>query len=274
MFLKAARHFDPPIERVVIPFRGGPGEGDRVIGYLRIPRDADGRARLPEPLPLVVHWCGVDSFKEDREQHIRGFLARGLPVLLIDMPGTGDAPVVGSLDAERMFDAVFDWVATESRLDTRRICAYGGSFGGYWSTKVAHTHRERLACAVSQGGCTHLAFEREWMEKAQSGEYAFEFAETHAHAFGVQEVESWMEFAPTLSLLRMGILDRPCAPLLLINGIHDTVYPIEDIYLLLQHGSVKTARFYATGHMGVTRDTQETIVDWVSSRLVTGAASI
>ena len=32
-----------------------------------------------------------------------------------------------------------------------------------------------------------------------------------------------------------GVLERPCAPLLLMNGIQDSVFPIEDDYLLLQH---------------------------------------
>ena len=35
--------------------------------------------------------------------------------------------------------------------------------------------------------------------------------------------------------LRQGVLERPCAPLLLANGIQDSVFPIADDYLLLQH---------------------------------------
>jgi esterase FrsA len=231
-----------------------------------VPTSADGAARLPEPLPLVIHFCGVDSFKEDREKHVGGLLAAGLPLLLIDMPGTGDAPVVGSLDAERIFDAVFDWVGAQPRFDAGRVCLYGGSFGAYWSTKVAHTHRDRVACVVSQGGCAHLAFERAWLESAQGGEYAFEFNETHAHAFRMG-VDEWKDFAPTLSLLRSGLLDEPCAPLLLVNGVRDSVYPIEDMHLLERHGSAKTARYFDAGHMGVTRETPGAIVDWVKARL-------
>jgi len=76
-----------------------------------------------------------------------------------------------------------------------------------------------------------------------------------------------MGYAPKLSLLKQGILDKPCAPLLLINGIHDSVFPIQDYYLLLEHGSPKSARFYEAGHMGFTKDTFETIMNWISERL-------
>src|SRR5581483_5241138 len=43
-YLLAARYFDPPLERVEIPFAGPPGEGDRIVGYLRRPKTA---ARAP-----------------------------------------------------------------------------------------------------------------------------------------------------------------------------------------------------------------------------------
>ena len=49
--------------------------------------------------------------------------------------------------------------------------------------------------------------------------------------------EEWVEYAPKLSLLRQGILDKPSAPLLLVNGLYDSVIPIKDCYLLFEHGS-------------------------------------
>ena len=38
MFLKAARYFDIPIERVEIPFKPQGNEGNRIIAYLRVPK--------------------------------------------------------------------------------------------------------------------------------------------------------------------------------------------------------------------------------------------
>jgi hypothetical protein len=147
--------------------------------------------------PVVVLWGGIDAFKEERPSE--PYLAAGLAPLAIDMPGVADAPLAGSQDAERLWDAVFDYVAKRPDLDASRVGIHGGSTGGYWATKVAHTHRHRLRAAVNQGGPAHFAFQKDWIVKAQRGEYPFELAETLACAFGRSTAEDWIEYAPKLS---------------------------------------------------------------------------
>ncbi len=257
-YLAAARSFEPPLERVVIPFRGRPGEGTEIIGYLRKPAGA-------EPLPLVLIWGGIDTFKEERRHEM--YLEAGWAALAIDMPGVGDAPLAGSEDAERMWDPVFDWVASRPDLDATRVGVHALSTGGYWATKLAHTHRDRLRAVVNHGGCVHYAFTPEWIEKAQHGEYPFELAETLASAFGRATFEEWVGYAPRLSLLTQGILERPSAPLLCINGVDDSVFPIADHELLLRHGDPKTARFFEGGHMGHTPRTNPIILAWLKREL-------
>jgi esterase FrsA len=258
MLLRASRCFTIPIERVEFPFHGRAGEGDRIVAYLRIP-DSDGR------LPILILSGGIDTFKEDIPRD--GVLDRGIATLAVDIPGVGDAPLPGSPDAERMFDAVLDWIGRQPRFDAERVGYWGASTGGYWAVKIAHTHRDRLACVVSHGGCVHHAFEPEWIETAQWGEYPFELAETLAYAFGHNTFDEWLEYAPRLSLLRQGILDQPCTEILAVNGLHDSVFPISDCYLLLEHGMPKSARFFDAAHMGYTPDTDATIIDWIASRL-------
>jgi esterase FrsA len=257
-YLAAARYFDPPLERVEMPFQGRLGEGDSVVGYLRKPAG-------PDPWPVVVSWGGIDGFKEERRAEAH--LERGMAVLAIDMPGVGEAPIPGSEDAERMFDAVFDWIEARPELDADRVGIQGGSTGGYWATKLAHTHRGRIRAAINHGGCAHYAYTPEWIEKAQHGEYALELAETLASAFGLSTFEEWVDYAPRLSLLAQGILDRPSAPLLLVNGTHDTIFPIDDMYLLMEHGDPKEARFYPVGHMGRTPETGPMMVNWMAKKL-------
>ena len=257
-FLKAARYFDPPLERVEMPFQGRPGEGSVSVGYLRKPH----RAERP---PIVVTWGGIDGFKEERRTDM--YLAAGLATLAIDMPGVADAPLAGSEDAERLWDAVFDWIATRPDLDADRVGIVGGSTGGYWAAKLAHTHRDRIRAAADHGGCAHYAFTPEWIAQAQYGEYPFELAETLASAFGRATYEEWVEYSPRLSLLRQGILDQPCAPLLLVNGVKDNVFPIADMHLLLEHGDPKEARFFPGGHMGGSPEAEPTIVRWLAGKL-------
>jgi pimeloyl-ACP methyl ester carboxylesterase len=256
-FLKAARYFDPPLDRVEMPFQGRAGEGRISVGYLRKPKGID------RP-PVVVVFGGIDAFKEERpaDPHLKV----GHATLSIDMPGVGDAPLAGSVDAERLWDAVFDYIAGRPDLDPDRVGVYGGSTGGYWASKLAHTHRHRLRAAVNHGGMTHFALSEAWIMKAQRGEYPFEFAETLASAFGRSTAEEWIEIAPSLSLLDQGVLDQPSAPLLLVNGIHDTVFPIADMHLLLEHGSPKSARFFDAGHMGGP-GAPPVITEWLTTQL-------
>jgi esterase FrsA len=256
-FLKAARYFDPPSERVEMPFNGHPDEGTASIGLLRKPKG------VTKP-PVAVVWGGIDAFKEERSSD--PYLRAGLAPLAIDMPGVADAPLVGSENGERLWDAVFDYIASRSDLDSNRVGIHGGSTGGYWATKIAHTHATRLRAAVNQGGPAHFAFQRDWIVKAQRGEYPFELAETLACAFGRSTAEDWIEYAPKLSLLDQGILDKPCAPLLCVNGVNDSVFPIADMHLLLEHGNPKTARFYPGGHMGGS-NAQAVIIQWLKEKL-------
>ena len=256
-FHKAARYFDPPLERVEMPFKGRSGEGTASIGLLRKPK---GVAKAP----VVVIWGGIDAFKEEKPSD--PYVKAGLATLAIDMPGVADAPLAGSEDGERLWEAVFDFIASRPDLDAERVGVHGGSTGGYWAAKVAHTHAARLRAAVNQGRPAHFAFQADWIVKAQRGEYPFELAETLACAFGRSTGEEWVDYAPKLSLLVQEILERPCAPLLCVNGVKDSVFPIADMQLLLEHGSPKAARFYPGGHMG-GENSQAVIISWLKDKL-------
>lgn len=254
-YLRSVADRDPPTLRVEIPFAARGGEGSSVPAYLRVPR-ADA------PRPVVVTWGGIDAFKEERRTD--AFVAEGWATLAIDMPGTGEAPIPGASDAERMWDAVFDWIPTRTALDARRVAVVGSSTGGYWAAKLAHVRRERIAAAVDHGGPAHHAFEREWIVRATGGEYPFEYAESLARAFGLRTAEEWIVHAPSLSLLRLGVLERPCAPLLVVGGEGDTVFPVADLRLVASHGG--EARIFPGGHMG-EGDTRGAIVSWLRERL-------
>lgn len=257
-FLRAARYLDPPLERIEIPFAGRPGEGERIVGYLRKPKGST------KP-PVLVAWGGIDGYKEDRV--CEPYLERGIAVLSIDNAGVGEAPIKAGNDGDRHFDTVFEWVRGRADLDGSRLAIQGSSTGGYWAAKLAHTRSDILACAVNHGGCAHYAFTPKWIERAQDGEYAFELAETLAYAFGREGFDDWVEWSPNLSLLKQGVLERPHVPLLCVNGKRDSIFPIEDHYLLFEYGDPKWGYFPDTGHMGFTPRTQGIIVDWLCARL-------
>ncbi|MBN3864905.1 alpha/beta fold hydrolase [Pseudomonas frederiksbergensis] len=260
-YLAASRSWKEPIQRIAIPFAGRAEEGAEVIGYLRKPLG------IKSP-PLIVMWGGVDAWKEQMTAACNAFLARGVATLALDNAGTGESPVKGVVDAERQFIAALDWAAEQEDLQGDRVALLGRSFGGYWATKLAHTAASKIAAAVNWGGGAHHMFERSWVEASRYPDsYLMELVETRCRMLGANSDEEYIAGFKQLSLLDQGLLDLSSAPLLLVNGKHDRQCPIEDIQLLLEHGSPKSVRLFPGGHMGNTPQTLPTIVDWVVKHL-------
>jgi pimeloyl-ACP methyl ester carboxylesterase len=267
-FLNAAPTMEPPLERIEIPFKG-----KKVVGYLQLPRGVN------HP-PVVMHWGGVDGWKEDRRTNNDRLLDMGLACFTIDMPGAGENPCLGSdLRAERTFSAAMDYLEARSDVDGKRIACMGGSFGGYWAAKLAHTEPKRLRGAVNWGAGVHRTFQEEWLRPAltlTASQYLMgpaSLLDARSYIFGVKTLEETLKIAPTLSLVAQGLIDQPCAPLLCINGKEDDQHPISDLYLLAEHGSPKELRIIAgAGHMGRRRgesndEVVEIVTRWLKEKL-------
>jgi esterase FrsA len=267
-FLKAAPYLDPPLERIEILF-----EGKKVVGYLQIPRS------INRP-PVVMHWGGVDGWKEDRRSNSEFFHKEGLATFTIDMPGAGENPCLGQEPrAERTFSAAIDYLENRNDIDGKRIAVMGGSFGGYWAAKLAHTEAKRLRGAVNWGAGVHRTFQEEWLRPAltvTASQYLMgpaSLLDARSYIFGVKTLEEVLNIAPSLSLVTQGLIDQPCAPLLCINGKEDDQHPISDFYLLAEHGSPKDIRIIAgAGHMGrkpgqPSDEVQQIVTTWLKQKL-------
>jgi hypothetical protein len=260
-YLAASRYWNPPIQRISAPFAGRAGEGREVIGLLRRP------VGVAKPR-VVIMWGGVDAWKEQMTASSDAFLARGIATIAMDNAGTGESPVKGVADADRQFVAMFDWAAAQPDLDAARVGLLGRSFGGYWATRLAHLHPERIAGAVNWGGGAHYMFQRDWVEASRYPDsYLMELVETRSRMLGASNDAEYIEFFERLSLLKQEILDRPCAPLLLVNGKEDKQCPIADMHLLMERGSPKSVRLFPGGHMGLTPQTLPTIVTWLAAQV-------
>lgn len=259
-YLAAGRYFDPPVARVEIPFVGRPGEGDKIPVYFRHPKDVG----CP---PVVIASGGIDSTKEERHEISEQLVEMGMAVIAVEMPGTGESPVLASADGHRSFTAILNWIASRRDLDPTRVGFLGSSFGGYWATDLAHREPKRLRAAVNWGGGIHRFFQPEWNERSRYAEsYLFELLETRASALGLKTAEQYIEAAPSLSLLEQGMLDGPCCPMFLTDGKDDRQVPIDDFYLLLERGEPKSARIFPGGHMGIG-PVQQTVVAWITRQL-------
>lgn len=263
-FHACARLLDPPIEILRVPYADG-----HVCAYLRVPVSAT-------PPPVVLAISGLDSRKEDIAAHTDAYLQRGLAVVAVDMPGTGEAPV-GPLDAapEAMFTALIDNLLTRSDIDATRLVVQGRSFSGYWAAVLGCVERERLRGVVMHGGPVHYTFQPGWCAEALgSAEYLYDYFEAWRALLGAATLEDLLARAPRLSLLDRGLLDRPGGPMLVVNGARDSQITIEDALLLLKHGDAKEAWINpAGGHMGRSPDwpqsaiAEKVVLPWIARRL-------
>jgi pimeloyl-ACP methyl ester carboxylesterase len=250
-----------------------PFDGKKLVGYLQKPPG------VAKP-PVVLHWGGVDGWKEDRLKIARAAMDAGLASLTIDMPGSGENPVMyRDPAAERTYLTWLDYLPTRTDVDGNRVAVWGGSFGAYWAARLAFTAADRIKGAVFHGGNVHYGFQREWLVPAfTTGGATYLFGaqsllDARGRAMGVTTIEEFLEVAPALSLKTMGLLDKKSAPLLGVNGKLDDQAPIADVYLLLEHGNPKSARVYPEGHhMGRAPgqhpdEIANTIVGWLKEQL-------
>ncbi len=243
-FRAHARFWDPPLEVVHIPF-----EGKEIIGYLRLPKNAQG------PVPLVIAVNGLDSRKEDLAESFGAILPYGIGFLAVDGPGTGQAPIKVSENADRMLSRVIDYVQSRPEVDKTKLAVHGVSWGAYWAAKLAIVERARLRGASAQSPPIDKFFQKEFLMNSLLGnrEYLFDQVPALMNILeGVKSIDEMAAFLPRMSLVHQKLLGKPTAPMLVIAGVLDTQVPIADIYLLLDHGDVPKDAWINPqgGHLG------------------------
>lgn len=254
-YLQAARYFDPPLERVTIPF-----ERREITGYLRIPKG------VVRP-PVVIATGGIDVYKEERDSS--DLLDAGLAAFSTDMPGNGECPEWYTPDAGRTYSAVIDYLEKRDDVDGKRLGMVGRSYGGYWAGKMAYVESQRIRAAVEWGGPVHYTFQEPWLNQLQEDKlYLWPFLDSMIYAHHVKDIAELREQAPTLSLKTQGWLAKPAAPMLVVNGAKDPWITIQDLYLLLESGEPKSARVYPEGgHMGGGAETGKLVMNWLKAQL-------
>jgi len=240
-YLAAAKKFDPPLEVMRVPY-----EGTEVVGYLRMPKGT-------RPAPLVIAVAGLDSRKEEMAERFAPLVERGIAVLALDSPGTGQSGMKAAPGVEKSLSRVLDAALARPGIDTKRVALYGGSFGGYWASILAVIEKPRLRAVVAQSPPVHEYFSRERNRAlASNREYLFDYVPAHMFTYGAANLEQLGEMKEKMSLKIRGMLDQPMAPMLVIGGTLDTQVPLADIELLMRSGdSPKEMWLHPRGgHMG------------------------
>jgi esterase FrsA len=243
-FLAHARVWDPPLQVIHIPF-----EGSEIIGYMRLPKDA------VRPVPLVIAINGLDSRKEDLSESFAAILPYGVGFFAVDGPGTGQAPIKVSENADRMLSRVIDYLQTRPEVDKNRIAVHGVSWGAYWATKLAIIERVRLRGASAQSPPVDKFFQKDFLLNSLLGnrEYLFDQVPALMNIFeGVKTIDDLAAALSRMSLVNQKLLGKPTTPMLVLAGVLDTQVPISDIYLLLDSGDVPKDAWINPhgGHLG------------------------
>ncbi len=146
----AAASFDPPIERLEIPYEST----NLTAWFLRV--DKSRRRR-----PLVIINNGADGL--ECSLYVlggAGALARGYNCLILNGPGQGDSLWIRKLyfrpDWEKVITPVIDAMLRHPEVDQKRIALIGVSQGGYWVPR-ALAFEHRVAAGVADPGLMNVS---------------------------------------------------------------------------------------------------------------------
>ena len=147
LYHRAAPLLDPPAERIDLPI-----DDTVVIGYLRLPKNAEG------PVPCAVLLGGLESTKEESYMFENLLLERGVATFTFDGPGQGemfeDVALAG--DYHRYTSLVLDHLVTQTQtINPDRIGVLGRSLGGHYALRAASMDDRFIAC-VSWGGFVQM----------------------------------------------------------------------------------------------------------------------
>ena len=239
-FDKASQWLNPPLKIVKINHKG------KSI-----------RCHLRQPLkkgkhPAVLIMCGADVFKEDRAWACDLAIENDMTGLVMDAPGTAENPFPWEPESVSAWKAAIDYLANLRDVDENRIGAFGISRGGYSVMQLAGCYNNRVKAVVANAGhpfgykMTKDELENYLVARNKRAEYIYG-KKGGPLSFPKWTAEDEDKIFKKWALSELGILDKINQPILLINGKHDYISPVGNIYFMLEHGSTtgKEARVYS-----------------------------
>ena len=194
-------------------------DGVGLEGYLVMPTDDSGKKY---PLVVIPHGgpIGVrDYANNDEMQHY--FASQGVATLKVNYRGSsGFGKAFENLGKrqwgekiEQDIYTVTDFVVKKYAINSKQICAMGGSYGGYSSMMLIHLYPEMFQCAVSMAGVMDLPLM--FSSKDLSRNPSFYQKLTEVVGDPKTELKSLVDKSP------LYLLDQIKKPFLLFHGMKD-----------------------------------------------------
>jgi dienelactone hydrolase len=269
VFLEGVHLARENCERIEIPY-----EGRHISGLYVRALGVQGHA------PVVVVMNGLDSTKEMLYRScLADYLSRrGLAVLFVDQPGTGEALRLQELHAvpntEVWASRIVDYLETRDDIDPARIGALGVSLGGYYAPRAVAFEPRFAAGAV--WGANHDWREVQKRRLAREGENPVPHYWKHVEwVFGASGLDDFMQRAEAMHL--NGVLDRIKVPFLVTHGENDRQIPLQyahQTYEQLVNSPCRELKIFTAHEGGVEHSSLDNpanagnyIADWLAEQL-------
>ena len=219
-FHKFVEQTDLKIEIVEVPFEGG-----SMPGYFVHAQNAKS-----ERTPCVVFFDGLDVTKEI--QFVMGtpeLIKRGISVLLVDGPGTGEAirfrNMVLRYDYDRAGSACIDYLETRSDVDAKKIGIVAVSLGGYYAPRCASLE-PRFAACIAWGAIWD--YQAVWKRRIEAQFNASMSVPGH-HIMWILGTDSLDDSLKKLEKFKLdGVIQQMRCPFLMCHGEDDEQIPLAD----------------------------------------------
>ena len=251
-FAQAVPRLMPETRKIAVPWRTS-----QLPAYIARPTDFEG------PHPLVVLFNGATTTKEELLLWSDPFLERGIAVMTVDWPGTGEATHLAlTADCDDVTDGLLDFADDQPDLDPDAVVLLGFSLGGSVAVRAAALDRRIAACIA----VTPPYDPRTWIHYVNPI--------VRQQLMQLARDPNWVE--ELLDEFSLGeVVPKLRAPLLVFGAGRDLVVPPEEaLHLASAAGELATLVWYRRGSHGLYEhldDWSNIAADWIVSMFPAGA---
>lgn len=220
-FLIAARGWiDPQVMAESRPVNYPARDGRTVYGYLTLPP-----GKPEKNLPLVVYPHGGPFWTREHwawDPEAQAMASRGYAVLQVNFRGSAGFGERFFQEGRQswdktMIDDITDgtrWAVSQGYADPRRLCIFGGSYGGYAAMMSAVREPDLYRCAIDYDGIVDLEKQKEDSDTSET-----KLGRTYFAEFVGSDAEHLRAASP------ITYIDRLKAAVMIVHGKDDKRVP-------------------------------------------------